>query len=113
MRDDRLETVLRRALRPDPALATRVAEGAMAEQWRPGHTVLLRAAGALLAALLLVVAITTLRPRTRPPRRTAAVFSVGDLVVGVSPDASTWIVSGGVELDPGRVCITVVKGERE
>lgn len=114
MRDDRLEAVLRRTLRPDPERSTRVADAALGEQGRHrGPALVLRSVAAVAVVLLVVVVIITLRPGPPPSSRAVAIFSVGDLVVGVVPDRGPWIVNGSTSSDPGRVSITVLKGDRQ
>jgi hypothetical protein len=111
MNDEDVDLCLRRALMPTPDAAARVATAALAGPRSGAQNERFPARIAVLATtVVLVVLAILLWPAPPAAVCTASVYSVGDLVVGVSPCGTNWIVGPGSEGGPSVPMIIVVKG---
>ncbi|MCG6963979.1 MAG: hypothetical protein LJE95_12000 [Acidobacteria bacterium] len=112
MNEEQIDTVLRRALSPAPAMAARVAERALRQGGgSPQRRVGAIALGSLAVAGLLTLAI--LSPRPGSPARASEVYSVDGLVVGVSSTGTTWIVGPDAGVDADQTRMIVMRGEAQ
>jgi len=113
MKEEDVDVVLRRVLAPTPDSASRVAGAALAAARRCERTrSLLLPIGAPSVAAVVVILAVLLRPTPPPATQVAAVYSVGELIVGVPPSGPCWIVGPtGGESYPAGPRIVVVKGE--
>lgn len=113
MKEEDVDLVLRRVMAPTPDSASRVAGAALATASRRERmTSLLLPIGGPLTAIVVVILAVLLWPTPPPAAQAAAVYSVGELIVGVPPSGPRWIVGPtGGESYPAGPRIVVVKGE--
>ena len=111
MNERDVDLLLRKVLAPTPGEAERVARRALVEAGvAPRGRRRAVAVGALATVVLLLVLAVLLRPTPQPLARTAAIYSVGDLVVGVPVSGANWIVGPGSGPESTAPMIVVVKG---